>query len=149
MSFALNVARRQERFEDGSFFIGSLQLGSEHERLACSSKVWSASQYKQQWIAAVSKLLHASKASSALVVSVERGRNNFEWWPMYRNGISVQFHNQWLQHAKPMRRIEPKTAHRAVTRLRPSTKYAKHGMSTWSVPVKALHRWLAAQKRAA
>ncbi len=76
---------------------GYLQLGDSEEGFQSSLFQWSKLDYENQWRYAVQAILDGADRAALIVEYVSpEFASNLEWWPMYRVGDIVYFHNQIL-----------------------------------------------------
>ena len=139
--FAFSIQNRRVSTEGFEHFVGHVRLGAHIEDMQCSCDLWSASQYRQQWLASAAMLFRPA-TRSAFVASVARGKNNLVWWPAWRVGSKVVFQNQLLCLAGQARPVQPAQAHLSVPPRKPKRATAEGKLSEWWVTVREVERFV-------
>jgi len=76
---------------------GRITIGDFREDLSINLFSWNQDRYKQQWKAAVARLVSGADKSALIVEYVEPPHSHNAWlWPMYREGSSVYIQNRLL-----------------------------------------------------
>ncbi len=136
--FAIGLTNRLHASTDGPpCYAGTLVLGDDVERLACTAGAWTAGDYRRQWLAAARQLATGPRARTAFVIAVGRAHRVIEWWPAHRDGRRVVFHNQLpLDLHLPRARLGATVPQRRAGAWRGSP-----GVSEWVVPYSSIEQW--------
>ncbi len=88
--FDIGLTNRLHASTDGPpCYAGTLVLGDEVERIACTAGAWTARDYRRQWVATARRLATGPRARTAFVIAVGRANRVIDWWPAYRGGRRV------------------------------------------------------------
>ncbi len=136
--FDIGLTNRLHASTDGlPCYAGTLVLGDDVERLACTAGTWTARDYRRQWLAAARQLATGPRARSAFVIAVGRAHRVIEWWPAYRDGRRVVFQNQLpLDLHLPRVRVDA-----AAPQQRAGAWRGSPGVSEWVVPYSTIEQW--------
>ena len=104
--------------------LGRITIGTFSEKFESPLCFWREPQYKEQWIAAISRLLSSSEKTALITAMYDPVHANFlTCWPIYRENKMAYFQNQLLfldqlttpfnlasidEHIKPRRTVDDK-----------------------------------------
>jgi hypothetical protein len=122
---------------------GRLVLGMFEESFEASLRTWSRGDYSRHWREAIAKIVGGSDRSALVTDMYEPATANFiRWWPMYRLGDVVRFHNQLLFLAQLAEPFTIDNMFGSVPEY--SATSDGHLISEWSVDISAVEQFLAA-----
>lgn len=111
-----------------------------HERFALNIDCWKESDYKQQWIEGVKKLMDKKEANSLLVTQFYDIPNTWyaaTCWALYRRDEIVYIQNFSVPSDGLEQRLTLGELYGYVT-----SETRKRGVSEWKVPMRDLELWL-------
>jgi hypothetical protein len=89
-----NIRFIEKRSTEGC---GEIVLDDFIERFESPFNFWKAADYERQWVEGVTRILQGELTSVLVTLMVQPEIANFiMWWPMYRDGNMVVFHNHLL-----------------------------------------------------
>lgn len=118
-----------------------IRMGTFEEYLEVPVAYWDLATYEQQWRTAVQRLLDGADRAVLMTGMHPPAHANFlRAWPMWRHGHQVTVQEQMLlldELDKPFDETHPE---RAVGTFEETTEDGER-VSTWRVPLHALHIW--------
>jgi hypothetical protein len=76
--------------------VGLLVLGDHKERFVVHMAIWSKGDYVFQWKRALKRVLSGEQSALITDMHTPNTSNHLIWWPMWKLGGDVLFHNQLL-----------------------------------------------------
>lgn len=131
-----------EPTEIGGLAIGSIALGSYRESFECPIHLWRREDYEEHWVQAVERLVNGAESTALITELYDPASASFiKWWPAYRFGARVTFHNQLLLMADLPTPFELRDIYRHIP---PYQQVNEDGdrISEWSVPIEQLESFL-------
>ena len=142
IGFTEESLTKAEPEEEGC--VGLLVLGEHEERFAVHLWTWSEQQYTAHWKSALTRAL--AREPSALITDMRTPAqsSHLVWWPMWRIGSKIVFHNQLLffkQHKVRRSLVDLDELYGFVG------EHQSHNndgvpLSEWTVPVSDVERFL-------
>ena len=111
--------------------------------------LWSVQDYQKHWIEALERMVHGHD-QSALIVSLGSlmPDDYIGWWPMWRFGEIVKFHEQMLILSELKQPFELDNSYVHVGEyISPEVDEDGHRVSEWEVPVSDMAAFLKAQAK--
>jgi hypothetical protein len=127
----------------GNVAVGTIVLGSYRETFESPLHMWRRGGYERHWALAVRRLVDGAETTALITELYDPVTANFiKWWPAYRFGEEVRFHNQLLFMESLGSPLDPADVYRHVP---PYAQTNEDGdrISEWSVPLASLQRFLA------
>jgi contact-dependent growth inhibition (CDI) system CdiI-like immunity protein len=138
--------------------VGLLLLGDHKERFVVHMDIWSKGDYVFQWKRALKRVLSGDQSALITDMHTPTTSNHLVWWPMWKFGDAVVFHNQLLFFKKheilwcrsPERRkghsvgpspVDVDTLYKFVGQ-RESQSPDGRPLSEWRVPVREIRDFL-------
>ena len=132
--------------------VGLLVLGDREERFVVHMETWPKGDYVFQWKLALKRVLSGKPSALITDMYTPATSNHLVWWPMWKVGSQVLFHNQLLFFEKyPMpyfRRHRGKVTPITIDWLyklvgeRESQSRDGTPLSEWTVPVHEIEEFL-------
>lgn len=122
--------------------VGTIVLGSFRETFESPLHVWSREDYESHWSQSLERLFEGAGSTVLITEMYEPTTANFiKWWPAYRFGAEVRFHNQLLILAGMQ---PPFDLDDLFGQLPPYEQTNEDGdrLSEWSIGIDALREFL-------
>jgi hypothetical protein len=123
---------------------GLLVLGNHKEELPVHFGTWSESQYVSHWRSALFRALDGRRSALVTDMRLPSQSSHLVWWPMWRVGSSLVFHNQLLffeQYGIHGTHLDVENLYE-FTGVRLSNNKEGTPLSEWFVPVSAVEEFL-------
>jgi hypothetical protein len=76
--------------------VGLLVLGDHKERFVVHLDTWTKGNYVDQWKRALKRVLNGEESALITDMHTPATSNHLVWWPMWKLGSEIVFHNQLL-----------------------------------------------------
>ncbi len=87
--------QEQLKFSKTNEILGEIILGEFKETFLASLNYWSIGEYQAQWTEGLIRLVNDEGRSCLITNMFDPNIANFiNWWPIYREGRKLIFHNQ-------------------------------------------------------
>ena len=139
--FAIEFDSVQPR-EVENIATGSITLGSYRETFEAPLHVWRRQDYESHWREAVHRILGGAPSTALITELYDPISANFiKWWPAYRFGGEIRFHNQLLLMADLHGPFDLSEVYRHIGPYEQLTEDGEQ-ISEWAVPVRELEDFL-------
>jgi CdiI N-terminal domain len=144
--FHIRLAAAKSAIDDDSA-VGTITLGSFKETFESPLSFWTRNDYEAHWVHALERLVDGSESTALVTEMYDPLSANFiTWWPAYRFGSKVRFHNQLLLLAHLSIPLLPNDLFRHVPPYQ-DTNDDGDRLSEWTVPIDDLCQFLANSAR--
>ena len=120
---------------------GLLVIGEWRESFLSSLYEWTKQDYERQWQAAINSLVQGAEKSALITEFVgPEASSHLQWWPLYRLGGTVYFHNQILFYDQLSEPFSLADISKFVSE-RQTVNEDGAAISEWSIPLSALEEF--------
>jgi hypothetical protein len=125
---------------------GEIRIGSFRERFESDLSFWSTSDYERQWRTGASRILQTDRAALITSMGDPSSANFIRWWPMYRQGEMVIFHEHLLFLEELTTPFDPEMTEKFV-RDRETLTEDGQPISEWTTSLDTIRAFLTAAQR--
>ena len=124
--------------------LGLLMLGSYEERFVTHTWNWSERDYAAQWRHALTRALEGKLSALITDMRLPTQSSHLVWWPMWKVGRDLVFHNQLLFFAKHSLEGSHVDVERLYELIGKRMAHNSEGtpVSEWHVPVRDVEAFL-------
>jgi hypothetical protein len=123
--------------------VGLLNFGGVEERFVAHLGTWSEREYSEHWRAALVRTLNSEPSALITDMQTPQESSHLVWWPMWKVGNDIVFHNQIFFFSKHGLEEMP-DLEKLFKFVEPRQTHNSKGMavSEWLVPVSEIRRFL-------